>query len=79
MMVKRLSLINTVMKTRPLDEKIVLAHVLERRLLPLFARGELRAEIDTVFPLAALADAHREMEANANFGKLVIAMQPDWN
>jgi len=79
MMVKRLSLVNTVMKTRPLDEKIALARVLERRLLPLFARGKLRAEIDTVFPLAELADAHREMEANTNFGKIVIALQPDRN
>ncbi|HMD03074.1 MAG TPA: zinc-binding dehydrogenase [Candidatus Baltobacteraceae bacterium] len=74
MMVKRISLINTVMKTRPLDERIELARVLERRLLPLFAHGALRATIDTVFPLAALADAHRAMEANANFGKLVIAL-----
>ncbi len=74
MMVKRVSLINTVMKTRPLDEKIALARVLERRLLPLFARSELRAEVDTVFPLERLADAHRAMEANANFGKLVIAI-----
>ena len=51
MMVKRGSLISTVMKTRPLDEKIALARVLERRLLPFFARGEFHAEIDTVYPL----------------------------
>ncbi len=76
LMVKRGSLISTVMKTRPLDEKIALARVLERRLLPFFARGELRAVIDRVYPLDALPEAHRAMEANANFGKLVIALRP---
>lgn len=72
LMVKRGSLIGTVMKTRPLDERIALARVLERRLLPLFARGELHAQVDTVYALDAMADAHRAMEANANFGKLLI-------
>jgi NADPH:quinone reductase-like Zn-dependent oxidoreductase len=28
--------------------------------------------IDKVFPLADVADAHRLMETNANFGKIIL-------
>jgi NADPH:quinone reductase-like Zn-dependent oxidoreductase len=60
------------LRTRPIDEKIALAKHFERALLPLFERGELRAEVDFVFSLEQLAAAHEYMESNANFGKIVI-------
>ncbi|MBO2518624.1 MULTISPECIES: NAD(P)H-quinone oxidoreductase [Limnochorda] len=37
-----------------------------------FQRGELRAVVDSSFPLERVADAHRYMEANKNFGKVVL-------
>lgn len=69
---KRVALHGTVLRSRPIEEKIAIAKDFERTLLPLFARGELRAEVDSVFPLAELAAAHAYMESNANFGKIVI-------
>jgi NADPH:quinone reductase-like Zn-dependent oxidoreductase len=72
LMAKRAELHGTVLRTRPLEEKIALAKQFEQNLLPLFARGELRAEIDRVFPLGELGAAHDYMESNANFGKIVI-------
>jgi NADPH:quinone reductase-like Zn-dependent oxidoreductase len=69
---KRVALHGTVLRSRPIEEKIAIAKDFERTLLPLFARGELRAEVDRVFPLAELAAAHEYMESNANFGKIVI-------
>jgi len=74
LMFKRATLIGTVLRTRPLEERIALARLLERRLLPLFAAGELHAEVDTVFPLDQIAEAHRAMESNDNFGKIVLAV-----
>jgi len=74
---KRASLIGTVLRSRGLDERIALARDFERRLLPRFASGELRATIDRIFPLAELADAHAYMEQNRNFGKVLIAIAPD--
>jgi NADPH:quinone reductase-like Zn-dependent oxidoreductase len=44
--------------------------------MPLFGSGALRAEVDRVVPLAQLAEAHRAMEANENFGKIVLAVAP---
>jgi NADPH:quinone reductase-like Zn-dependent oxidoreductase len=74
LMSKRAALHGTTMRLRPIDEKIAIAKHFERALLPLFARGELRAEVDRVFPLAELAAAHDYMESNSNFGKIVIEL-----
>jgi putative PIG3 family NAD(P)H quinone oxidoreductase len=72
LMAKRGELHGTVLRTRPLEQKIAIAKDFERTQLPLFARRELRAEVDRVFPLAELAAAHEYMESNANFGKIVL-------
>lgn len=37
-----------------------------------FEKGELRAVVDSAFPLEQVAEAHRHMEANRNFGKVVL-------
>jgi putative PIG3 family NAD(P)H quinone oxidoreductase len=74
LMAKRGSIHGTVLRSRPLEEKITLAKTFALELLPLFARGELRPEIDRVFPLDALGAAHDYMESNANFGKILIGI-----
>jgi NADPH:quinone reductase-like Zn-dependent oxidoreductase len=75
LMAKRATLTGTVLRSRPLDEKIALARGFTRTLLPLFARGELHAQIDEIYPLAEIASAHRRMETNANFGKILLAVR----
>jgi NADPH2:quinone reductase len=72
---KRATLVGTVLRTRPLDEKIALTRGFADHLLPLFARGELRAAIDRVFPLDEIAAAHLHMESNANFGKILLSVR----
>ena len=72
LMPKRAALIGTVLRARPLDEKIAITQRFRRELLPLFDRGLLRSVIDSRFTLDTIADAHRHMEANANVGKIVI-------
>lgn len=71
---KRLRIVGTVLRSRPIEEKIAVARAFEDRLLPLF-EGEsprLRPVVDKVFPLTAIADAHAVLEANANTGKVVV-------
>jgi putative PIG3 family NAD(P)H quinone oxidoreductase len=75
-MAKRATLAATVMRTRRLAEKIVLARALGERILPQVARGELRLPIDRVFPLAEMAAAHRYLESDRNFGKVLIDLAP---
>jgi putative PIG3 family NAD(P)H quinone oxidoreductase len=71
---KRLTLCGTVLRARSLDEKIVATRAFAEQVLPLFATGQLRAVIDSVFPLDRIADAHRRMESNGTFGKVVLDM-----
>ena len=69
---KRASIIGTVLRARPLEEKIALTQRVEAELLPLFETGALVPVIDSRYRLDAIADAHRYMETNANVGKIVI-------
>lgn len=69
---KRITVIGTVMRSRPLEEKIALAQVASSRLVPLFESGRLRPIIDRVMPMTEVADAHGVMENNANVGKIVL-------
>ncbi|MBD5634423.1 MAG: NAD(P)H-quinone oxidoreductase [Candidatus Eremiobacteraeota bacterium] len=72
LMGKRAALHGTMLRLRPIEEKIALAKFFSRGILPMIERGELREEIDAVFPLERMAQAHEHMEADKNFGKIVI-------
>ena len=73
---KRLTIVGTVLRSRPLEEKIDATRRFAEQVLPLLSRGTVRPILDRAFPLAQLAEAHRAMEDNVNFGKIVIEM-PD--
>lgn len=62
----------TVLRARPLEEKAALAREFDRRIVPLFEAGALSPVVDRVFPPEEAADAHRVMEGNRNFGKLLL-------
>jgi NADPH:quinone reductase-like Zn-dependent oxidoreductase len=59
---KHLSILGSIMGTR--------AELAET--LKLAGEGKLRAVIDSTFPLADVADAHRRLESRKQFGKVVI-------
>jgi NADPH:quinone reductase len=69
---KRLHVIGTVLRSRPLEEKIALAREFSETVLPLFSSGKIRPVIDRVFPFEKIQQAHAELEANATFGKVVL-------
>lgn len=73
---KRLHVVGTVLRSRPLEEKAVATHLFAQRVVPQLARGIVRPIVDRVFPLEELAEAHRYMESNASFGNIVIAVDP---
>lgn len=73
---KRLRLVGTSLRSRPLEEKITATQAFSRALGPLLADGRVRPIVDRVWPLEAAAEAHAYMERNANFGKLVLTLQP---
>jgi NADPH2:quinone reductase len=72
LMSKRVTLTGTVLRARPLEEKIALSQRFEREVLPFLADGRTRPVIDSRYPLAEVAEAHRRIESNANVGKVVL-------
>src|SRR6185312_13450489 len=61
---KRAAIIGTVLRARPLEEKILAAKMLEREIAPLFEAGKLAPVIDRVLPLADARAAHEAMQRN---------------
>lgn len=74
---KRLQVIGTVLRARPVEEKIAVTQAFARQVVPLLARGVVRPVVDRVFALADVAEAQRYMEQNANLGKIVLRVRPD--
>ncbi|HEV2018374.1 MAG TPA: NAD(P)H-quinone oxidoreductase [Gemmatimonadaceae bacterium] len=69
---KRLTIIGTVLRARPIEEKIALAREFSERIIPFFDAGRLRPVIDRVFSFAEIRAAHELMESNKTFGKIVL-------
>jgi NADPH2:quinone reductase len=72
---KRLRVFGTVLRSRPLEEKIALGQVLARHISPLVARRKLTAVIDEVMPLERASDALSKLATNATFGKIVLEVR----
>ncbi|UCF21636.1 MAG: NAD(P)H-quinone oxidoreductase [Gemmatimonadota bacterium] len=72
---KRLSITGTSLRSRPLEERIAAARAFERDIGGLLASGQVRPVIDKVFHLEEAPEAHRHMESNANFGKVVLKLR----
>ena len=72
LMARRARLLGTVLRARSVEEKADLARDFTEAVMPGFVDGTLEPAIDRVLPAARAADAHRHMEANRNFGKIVL-------
>lgn len=71
---KRASITGTVLRARPLEEKIAISQRFASEMLPLFATGQLKPVIDSVYAFANIASAHEYMASNGNVGKIVITV-----
>jgi len=72
LMSKRATITGTMMRPRPIDQKVAITQQFIREMLPLFDTGALRPIIDSRYDFDDIADAHRYMASNANTGKIVI-------
>ena len=73
-MLKRLLITGSTLRSRSVEEKSSLAKAVEQELWPLFASGQLRPVVDSIFPLDQAADAHRLMESGQHKGKILLGM-----
>lgn len=72
LMGKRALVKGTVLRARPPEEKMALAREFEDRVCPLFDARTLRPIVDRTFPAEEAPAAHRHMQENRNFGKIVL-------
>ena len=72
MMVKRQQIIGSVLRSRPVPEKAEIVAEFTRRALPKFADRSIVPIIEKVFPIEQIQDAHRMMEEDKHFGKIVL-------
>jgi NADPH2:quinone reductase len=74
LMVKRVTLTGSTLRPRDRAVKGRWAHAIEQRVWPLIETGRLKVVIDSTFPLAQAADAHRRMETSQHIGKIVLVV-----
>jgi putative PIG3 family NAD(P)H quinone oxidoreductase len=74
LMVKRVTLTGSTLRPRTREVKAGFAQALESKVWPLLAAGKIKVVLDSTFPLAKAADAHRRLESSQHIGKIVLTV-----
>jgi NADPH2:quinone reductase len=74
LMMKRLTLTGSTLRPRTREVKAGFARALEEKVWPLLAAGKVRVVMDSTFPLAEAAAAHRRLETSQHIGKVVLTV-----
>jgi NADPH:quinone reductase-like Zn-dependent oxidoreductase len=72
LMGKRASLMGTVLRARPMEEKGAAVQAFARSVVPLLAEGRVTPPIDRVFPAEQAVDALDHLAAPGKFGKVLL-------
>jgi putative PIG3 family NAD(P)H quinone oxidoreductase len=75
LLVKRLQVIGSTLRARPVAEKGALVRDFLARFGESLADGRVKPTVDRVLPLADAAEAHRAMKASEHFGKIVLRVR----
>jgi NADPH2:quinone reductase len=74
LMGKRARIYGSTLRARPLEEKALLARLVEHEVLPLFDAGVLTVPIAETFPLDEAAAAYEHFAAGGKLGKIVLTL-----
>ena len=74
LMVKRVTLTGSTLRPRTREVKAGFAKALESKVWPLLAAGKVKVVLDSTFPLAKAAEAHRRLETSEHVGKIVLTV-----
>lgn len=75
LMLKRLTLTGSTLRSRSNEEKARIAREVERVVWPWIEAGEVKPVIDSTFPLADAEGAHKRLHSGAHAGKIVLVTQ----
>jgi NADPH:quinone reductase len=74
-MMNRLQITGSTLRPRPLAFKQAIKGQLLTRVWPLLASGQLRPIVERIYSFAEAAAAHRHMESNTHFGKILMTWE----
>jgi putative PIG3 family NAD(P)H quinone oxidoreductase len=75
-MYQRVTIKGTVLRARPIEERILATRAFAAEVVPFLRAGVLRPAIDSRFPLEQIAAAHERLASNETFGKVVVEIAP---
>lgn len=74
MMLKRLTLTGSTLRSQTLAVKSSIADQLEQQVWPLLDQGKVKPVIDSVYPLDDAPKAHKRMESSEHMGKIILSL-----
>src|SRR4029077_14037899 len=69
---KRAHVMGTMLRGRSNEEKAAAIQKFVDEVVPLFESGSVKPNLDRVFPVDEVQEAHRYLESNESFGKVVL-------
>ncbi|RAO22951.1 NADPH:quinone reductase [Micromonospora noduli] len=76
LLTKRASVTATSLRSRPLAEKAEIVQGVRDEVWPLVEAGRIRPIVDRRLPMTEAAEAHRLVESNDHFGKVLLTRPP---
>ena len=74
MLRKRITIVGTTLRARPLEEKIAATVRFASEVVPWLERGLVRPVVDSIFAFEDFADAQARVESNLVFGKVILRL-----
>ena len=73
-MAKRIQIRGCTLRSRTLEEKLTVTRLFATQVVPLLIRAEIKPIVEQVYSLSEIAEAHKAMGENRNFGKLILTL-----
>jgi NADPH:quinone reductase len=74
LMAKRITLVATTLRARPIEEKIAVTRRFAESVVPWLERGVVKPVVDQVFAFEEIAQATERMSSNLGFGKVILRL-----
>ena len=74
LMIKRIRVIGSTLRARPVEEKALVMSQLEEKVWPLIESGQIRPIIDRTYPITDIEEAHAHVASNQTIGKVVLTI-----
>ncbi|MDJ0755647.1 MAG: NAD(P)H-quinone oxidoreductase [Ardenticatenaceae bacterium] len=72
---KRLTIVGSTLRSRPVKEKIAITAAFRERYWPLLVDGKMEPIIDKTFPITQAQEAHQYVRENKNIGKVILQIR----